>query len=342
MTDFKTIPAAVGWYLADLGEFKGRQELYTRQTPQQLKTLREHALVESSVSSNRIEGVEIDRSRIGTVLFGTPHLSDRDEEEVQGYRRALSWIHKRSDSISVSEVSITALHKLARGEIWDAGLYKEKDGDIVQRYPDGRERIRFRPVAAKDTPAKMSEFISLYHEAAGNRTVPLPILVAAANLDFLCIHPFRDGNGRVSRLFLLLQSYHCGFEVGRYISLERIIEENKERYYETLELSSHGWHNNTHDPWPYIQFLLFVIKEAYKEFEKRLSAIAVPRGTKTELVRHAINAAEDSFSVSEISMKCPTVSIDMIRSVMKRLRAENRIEAIGRGRNARWRRKDAW
>lgn len=176
----KEIPAATSWDLADLGKARGKQELFAKQTPQRLKALRQHALIESAISSNRIEGVTVDQDRVQAVLFGKRPLHDRDEEK--------------------------------------------------------------------------------------ERSVHPLIALAAFNLDFLCIHPFRDGNGRVSRLLLLLQLYHLGYEAGRYVSLERLIEQNKDRYYETLEQSSQGWHEGKHDPWPYINFVLFILKIAYKEF----------------------------------------------------------------------------
>ena len=165
----ETIPASTSWYLADLGEARGKQELFTRQAPQRLKILREHALIESTVSSNRIEGVTIEDARIRTIVLGKPHLRDRNEEEVRGYRNALKLIHEQGIKMPVSEETV---------------------------------------------------------------------------------FNFRDGNGRVSRLLLLLQLYHFGYEVGRYISIERIIEQSKDRYYETLEQSSQGWHEGRHDPWP--------------------------------------------------------------------------------------------
>jgi len=186
------IPTGTAWYLADLGRAMGKQELFTRQSPQRLKALREHALVESAVSSNRIEGVEVEPRRVATLVFGRPSLRDRNEEEVRGYRDALRFIHEQAKRVPVSEDTVCQLRGLARGEIADAGRYKW------------------------DT------------ELRDERIHPL-ILVAAFNLDFLCIHPFRDGNGRVSRLLLLLQCYHLGYEVGRYISLERLIEQNKDR-----------------------------------------------------------------------------------------------------------------
>ena len=226
----ETIPASTAWYIADIAEARGRQKLYTRQVPQRLKALREHALIESAVSSNRIEGIEIDQKRVGTIIFGKPLLRDRDEEEVRGYREALNLIHQDATDIPLSVETILKLHRITRGEIWDAGKYKEEDGDIIEKYRDGRERIRFKTVTAAETPQYMETLVSFWSRALKEKWVHPLIAVAAFNLDFLCIHPFRDGNGRVSRLLLLLQCYHLGYEVGRYISLERLIEQNKERY----------------------------------------------------------------------------------------------------------------
>src|SRR2546427_3673701 len=159
------------------------------------------------------------------------------------------------------------MHKLSRGEIWDAGKYKEKDVDIIQTFPDGRSRVRFKTLGAARTPGAMAELVELWDRGVREKGVPPVVLAAALNLDFLCIHPFRDGNGRVSRLLLLLSAYHCGIEAGRYVSLERLIEENKERYYEVLEQSSQGWHQAKHDPWPTINFLLFILTHACTQFE---------------------------------------------------------------------------
>jgi Fic family protein len=261
----ETIPAAVTWYLTDIAEAKGKQNQFINLAPKKLKTLREHALIESAVSSNRIEGVEIDRKRVGTVIFGDSVFNDRNEEEIQGYRDALQWIHSDNKKISFNETTIKKLHNMSRGEIWDSGKYKEKDSDIIERLPNGDTRIRFKTVKAKNTKQAMKELISLYNDQIKMKIVHPLLIMTACNLDFLCIHPFRDGNGRVSRLLLLLQLYHTGYEVGRYVGLERIIEEHKERYYETLEISSQHWHEGKHDPWPYIKFLLFILKRAYTE-----------------------------------------------------------------------------
>ena len=338
--EFESVPAATSWYLADLGEARGKQELFTRQSPQRLKVLREHALIESAVSSNRIEGVEVDQSRIATIVFGRPLLRDRDEEEVRGYRQALTWIHEQGEKIPISEETILQLHRMTRGEIWDAGKYKEKDGDIIEKFPDGRSRVRFKTVPAKDTPSCMKDLVEFYDDAIKDRKIPPLVLLAAFNLDFLCIHPFRDGNGRVSRLLMLLQCYHLGIEVGRYISLERLIEQHKERYYETLQQSSQGWHEGKHDPWPYINYLLSILKMAYKEFEDRMGRIKSPRGAKTGLIEKAVMDFSSEFSVSDLERACPGVSRDMVRRVLRDLQARGDVECLGRGPGALWRKRE--
>lgn len=338
----EAIPAATSWYLADLGESRGKQELFTHQAPQRLKVLREHALIESAVSSNRIEGVTVDQARIGTIVFGKALLRDRDEEEVRGYRDALKWIHERAAAISISEETILRLHRTARGQIADAGRYKEKDGDIIERFPDGRERVRFKTVPAARTPDAMRESLALWDDCLKDRWVHPLIALAAFNLDFLCVHPFRDGNGRVSRLLLLLGCYHLGYEVGRYVSLERVIEENKERYYETLQASSIAWHDGKHDPWPYVNFVLFILKAAYGEFEARLGQVATPKGAKTEAIVNAIGRAADPFRVAAIQAACPGVGVDMIRKVLKTLKDEGKVLCISRGQNAAWQKTSRW
>lgn len=335
----ETVPAITSWYLSDLGEARGRQELFTKQSPQKLKVLREHALIESAVSSNRIEGVNVDQSRVATIVFGKSHLRDRDEEEVRGYRNALRLIHEQATRLPESEESILKLHKLAKGDIWDSGKYKEKEGDIIEKYPDGTSRVRFRTVSPAETPVFMSELIGLWNQSLRERWVHPLIAMAAFNLDFLCIHPFRDGNGRVSRLLLLLQCCHLGYEAGRYISIERIIEQSKDRYYETLEQSSQGWHEGRHDPWPYINYVLYTLKTAYKEFEERVGQLQSPKGAKTEMITAAIEKTLGPFRIADIQRDCPGVSVDMIRRVLKELRNEGKVECLGRGQTAQWQKR---
>lgn len=331
------IPMSVTWYLYDLGEAKGKQELFTRQSLQRLKVLREHAIAESAISSNRIEGVEIQQARVGTVIFGRPALRDRNEEEVSGYRDALNLIHTEGAKLPLSEATILRLHKMSRGGIWDAGQYKNQSVDIIEKFADGRQRVRFRSVSPEKTPEFTREMLRIWDNEYRDRHISPLITLAAMNLDFLCVHPFRDGNGRVSRLLLLLSCYHLGLEVGRYISLDRLIEENKERYYETLQQSSMGWHEGKHDPWPYIGYILFILKQAYDEFERRAGNTAAPRGEKADFVQRAIREQAGAFRLADIERACPGVGRDWIRALLFALKKRGVVACTGKGKAARWR-----
>lgn len=323
--------------------FLGRQELFTRQSPQKLSKLREHALIESAVSSNRIEGVTVEPGRVNTLIFGTPALRDRDEQEVRGYRDALNLVHARGRDLPVTEETIRQLHRTARGDVWDAGQYKQKAEPIVEHLPDGGTRVRFMPVeAGAPTEAAMAELVERCHLSVRDRVVPPLVAVGAFALDFLCVHPFRDGNGRVSRLLMLLLCYHAGAEVGRYVSLERLIEHSKDRYYETLEQCSQGWHERKHNPWPFINYVLWVLKTAYAEFEERVGQVKAPRGEKTEVVLRAIHRMHGDFTVSRLQDAAPGVGLDLIRRLLKRLRDQQQVECLGRGRDASWRKTGAW
>jgi len=304
-----TVPAAAAWYLSDIGESRGRQELFSRQVPQQLRALREHAIVESAVSSNRIEGVEVDQSRVAAVVLGRGQVRDRNEEELRGYREALTLGHGQGAALPISEETIRRLHRLTRG------------------------------VPAADTPAAVRDLVEAWATCLRERWTHPLIALAAFNLDFLCIHPFRDGNGRVSRLLLLLQCYHLGYEVGRLISLERLIEQNKERYYETLGASSERWHEAAHDPWPYATFVLYVLKSAYRELEEQVGRQPGPRGSKTAMIEEAVQEFPGEFTVREVEHACPAGSREMIRRVLRRLAASDVLECKGRGPGARWKRK---
>lgn len=336
LNNLKSFPLITTWELGDLAEMKGRQELYTKQSPQKLKQLREFSIVESAVSSNRIEGISIDQKRIGTVVFGTTALHDRNEEEVRGYRKALDLIHTGIDSLLLSTDTILRLHALSCAGAWDAGMFKEKPVDIIQTYPDGSSRIRFQTVAPENVERFLNQTIHSYEESLQGGRIPPLVALAAFNLDFLCIHPFRDGNGRVSRLLLLLMLYKLGYEAGRYISIEKMIESTKTQYYDTLELSSTNWHSGKHDAWPYINYILFTLKNVYREFESRVNALKPPRGEKTLVVIRALNEFQGSFSLKELEQQCPGVSRDMIRFVMKRY--SRYLECRGHGAGSLWRR----
>ncbi|MGQ0651633.1 MAG: Fic family protein [Betaproteobacteria bacterium] len=337
--DGLTVPAATAWYLADLGEARGKQELFKRQVPQKLKVLLEHALIESAVSSNRIEGVNIDPKRAWTLVLGGARYRDRNEEEVRGYRDALKLVHETALDLPISEATVRKLHGIARGEVWDAGKYKERDADIIERSATGEERVRFSPVSAAATPKAVAGLVGAWQAALEEERVHPVIAAAGFNFDFLCIHPFRDGNGRVSRLLLVLMCRQLGYDVGRYISLERVIEENKDRYYETLERSSFGWHDARHDPWPYINYLLYVLKSAYQELEARVGEVESPRGAKTQVVLEAISKLGPAFALGELERACPGVSRDMVRRVLRIEQRAGKLTSEGRGPGARWRKR---
>lgn len=331
------IPMATVWSLSELAEYRGKQELYTHQSPRKLEKLRENAMVASAVSSNRIEGVEIADKRIGTVVFGHGALQDRNEEEIRGYQQALKWIHQEHAQIGLDVSVIYRLHRMCCPTVWDSGKFKEKDGEIVEKHPDGRTSIRFVPVSAAKTPEAVEKMCFLYGKLIKQREIPPLLLWAAVNLDFLCIHPFRDGNGRVSRLLLLLLLYQLGFAAGRYISLESVIEQSKERYYATLKQSSSGWHELENNAWPYISFLLYTLKTVYVEFEERVGVVSVDHGEKTMIIQRAVQSMNGLFHVRQLQAACPGVSLDMIRKVLKDLRKEGAVECTGRGKKAEWR-----
>jgi hypothetical protein len=331
------VPPAAVWSFGEVSEARGKQVLWQNQYPQRLKTLREHAIIESAVSSNRIEGVMVDAARVGSVVFGRQPLRDRNEAEVRGYRDALKEIHEHPSELAITEETIRHLHALSRAGEPDGGRYREHAMDIVEIEPDGRRRVRFTAVTADRVPDAMRLLVQDWQRSLEQRQVVPLFALAAFNLDFLCIHPFHDGNGRVARLLFLLQCHQLGYDVGRYISLERLIEDTKDRYYETLQQSSAGWHDRVNDPWPYVNYSLYVLVRAYRELEARVGATASPRGEKTSVILAAIERAHGDFTVRWLQRECPSVGLDLIRHVLKKLKREGRLQCIVRGRQAQWR-----
>ncbi len=276
------------------------------------------------------------------ILFGNASVADRDEEEVQGYKKALDQIFSGTPAAEIDEMIIRDLHALLRGKVWDSGMYKDKDSDIIETYPDGRSRLRFKTVSAAETPAAMGRLVAEYNRCLRESIVHPLIIIAAFNLDFLCIHPFRDGNGRASRILLVRMLLAQGYDVGRYVSIERLIEERKERYYETLEASSRGWHDGRNDPWLYINYLLSVVKAAYKEFSQKAATVRPGRGEKQTRILKAIEAIHQEFSLVELSERCPGVSPETVKKVIKDLKRQGHVELVRAGRNALWRKTGNW
>ena len=332
-----SVPLNVTWLLGTVMECKGRQDLFKRQKAEVLRTLRELALVESTESSNRIEGVTVERARLRPLVLGRARPRDRSEEEIVGYRNALNWIHTNHTKVQISPASFQKLHALAQAGGGDAGQWKRQDNEIIEIDARGTRRVRFRPVAAEDTPKAIEDLCAAYRDALDQNLLPPLLAVANQTLDFLCIHPFRDGNGRVSRLLTLLALYQHEYEVGRYVSLERLMEESKESYYEALARSSEGWHGGRHDLAPWWAYFLTVVRTAYREFEQRISQLSTRRGAKTEAVEAAIAELPEQFSISDVERLCPSVSRDMVRTVLNSLRRQKRLTVEKRGRYAVWR-----
>lgn len=264
-----SLPVSSVWLLTDIAEAKGRQELYTRQAPQILQGLRETALVQSVESSNRIEGVTVAPDRLVPLVLENARPRDRSEEEIRGYRRALDLIHTSAGELAITPELLQRLHELIQEGSGDAGQWKRVENEIIEHRKDAPPLVRFRPVLAADTPAAVEELCLSYRHTVGQGEAPSLVAVAALVFDFLCIHPFRDGNGRVSRLLTLLALYQHGYEVGRYISLERLIEESRADYYDVLRRSSERWHEGRHDLLPWLNYFLSTVKRSYRELEEQ-------------------------------------------------------------------------
>jgi Fic family protein len=333
------LPPGTVWLLSEIGEAKGRQDLFAKQTPQLLEALRETALIQSVESSNRIEGVVVRPDRLLPLVTADARPKDRSEEEIQGYRRALTLIHARAEKLEISSESFRRLHELCQRGAGDAGEWKRLDNDIVEFRPGQAPTVRFRTVPAKGVSSAVEELCRSYRHLLDIRVVHPLVITAGLILDLLCIHPFRDGNGRVSRLATLLALYHHGYGVGRFVSLERLVEETREDYYAVLKESSDRWHEGRHDLVPWLNYYLTVIRRAYRLFEERAGSLKAPRGAKTTLVAAAIDDFDREFSVADLERSCPGVSRDMVRRVVKDLARAGKIQCLGRGPGAKWRKK---
>jgi Fic family protein len=333
----QAIPIEMGGLIEVLGEFKGRQELFRHQTPQVLESLRQVAIIESTESSNRIEGVTVPPERFKELMLHPATPRDRSEAEILGYRRVLSEIHVAPERFQIDEETIRRFHR----EIYEqtdihGGRWKTRDNTIEERLPDGRWVTRFVPVSARETPFYVAELCHRFNRLWDQRRVSPLLLIPTFVLDFLCIHPFTDGNGRVSRLLTVLLLHQAGFNVGQFVSIERLIEGSKETYYEALQLSSRAWHESTHRLKPWWEYSLGVLIKAYREFEERVGIISRARGAKTAMIEQAIDRMPSTFGISDLERACPYTSRDMIRVVLNRRRDEGALVCKGTGRKAVW------
>ena len=323
--------------LRALGEYRGKQQLFVSQSPEVLSGLRQVAVVESTESSNRLEGVVVAAHRLKSLVLKNATPQSRSEQEVAGYRDALSLIHESGEQMPFSEGTVLQLHSmLYRYMPQPGGHWKATNNDIIERHPDGSSRIRFRPTAAHLTPMAMADMMARYRTALDQHLADPLVLVPLVVLDFLCIHPFSDGNGRMARLLTLQLLYHFDYAVGRFISLERIFEESKESYYETLEASSQGWHEGEHNIAPWLDYFWGSLLRAYKQFEERVGTIERGRGAKGDRVRAEILKRQLPFSITDIEEACPGISRDTVRMVLRAMKAEGLIAPMGKGRSAKW------
>jgi Fic family protein len=321
-----------------LGEYRGKEELYAQQMPQALETLRQAAVIQSTASSNRIEGVVAPAQRIRDLVAEKTTPRDRSEQEIAGYRDVLATIHANHEGIRLSPNVVLQLHRdLFQYTPSGGGTWKNAPNTIMEHHPDGTELVRFEPLAPHLVDEAMRQLHEGYEESRNREAIDPLLLIPAYVLDFLCIHPFRDGNGRMARLITLLLLYQSGYAVGRYISLEKLVEETKESYYDTLGKSSAGWHAGTHTLLPWTEYLLGVILAAYRRLEERVGSLTTARGAKSQMVLDTIAAFSGDFSTAEIQERCPNVSLDLIRRILQEQKKLGAVEPLGRGPQARWR-----
>jgi len=325
--------------IGTINEYKGKQDLYSQQSPQILEGLKKVAIIESTKASNEIEGIKIQHKRLEDIINnGKPiNQEDRSEGEIMGYKEVLELVHTSAEYIPIKPSHILQLHRdLYKFVASEGGRWKNADNVIQETLPDGTKNIRFEPTSAFATPAAMEELCNVINESIKANDIDPLILTSAFILDFLCIHPFNDGNGRLARILTLLLLYKFGYEVGRFISLEKIIEQTKEEYYNTLYQSSQNWHEAKHDLLPWTEYFLGVVLAAYREFEKRVGSVKDSRGRKSERIENAINYIIGEFNKEDIRKLCPDVGESTINRVLAKLKEEGKIDVTTKGRNASW------
>ncbi|NEG69938.1 Fic family protein [Bifidobacterium choloepi] len=312
---------------------QARTSLLSEREGAQLDRLVEVAKVQSTAASNSIEGIRTSDARMAALMAEktTPH--NRDEEEISGYRDVLNTIHEQHDYIPVTPNVILQLHRdlFRHTPLSFGGHFKDTDNVIMEVGPQGANRVRFRPPSALVTPDLVEEICRNYRQAIALESVDPLLAISMFVFDFTCIHPFNDGNGRMSRLLTLLLMYQSGFTVGKYVSLEHLIEQSKDTYYEALAASTAGW-PDANDYAPFVQYLLSVMLDAYKELEDRLG----PQ-TKAERIRRQLRQTVGTLSKRELREQLPDISETTIERELRRLLDEGEIEKVGKGRSTRYR-----
>lgn len=321
--------------VAKVHEYKGKQALYQEAVPELLKDLRQNAIIQSADYSNRIEGVIITADRVGPVLVEGAQPTSRDEQEVLGYKLVLDQIHQHHQDIQLTPNFILQLHRdLMKFSPEAGGEWKHSPNHIIAAYPDGKHEVRFETVPPYLVQKEMDELTTGFHAAWKDSMNDRLLLTAAYVLDFLCIHPFHDGNGRTARLLTLLLLYKADFQVGQFISLERIIENTKEDYYNALGAADQGWHEGKHNLNPWLRYLAQVLLAAYRELEEKTGQVALP--TRTELITDAIRQLPPTFKTADVIALCPDVPEQTVRNTLSDLGKEGYLTSTGKGRGAGW------
>ena len=312
----------------------GKQELYLKQRPEDLEKLVEIAKVQSTEASNAIEGIRTTNTRIRQLVAEKTTPKNRSEQEIAGYRDVLSIIHESFDAIPITQNYILQLHKILYSQTNNpiAGRTKNVQNYISATYPDGHTEILFTPLAPYETPEALDRICEEYNRVIGNMELEPLIAIPVFIHDFLCIHPFNDGNGRMSRLLTTLLLYRSGFYVGKYISLEAKIAKNKDLYYDALSASQVGWHEGEDDPVPFIKYLLGTILAAYRDFEDRF-ALVETKLPATETVRRATQNKIGRFTKQDIRELCPSLSLSSVEGALRKLVESGELRREGNGKN---------
>lgn len=323
-------------YVAQIHEFKGKQDLYLRQKPVELNRLVEIAKIQSTESSNQIEGIITTNSRLKQLVENKTTPRNRDEQEILGYRNALNIIHESYEAIPVRSSYILQLHgELLKHTAFSyGGKFKTTPNEIDMVLENGQKIVLFKPLEPYETPAAVECLCEEYNKAYGEGIVDPLILIPNFILDFLCIHPFNDGNGRMSRLLTLLLLYRAGYIVGQYISIEKAIADTKETYYEVLQQADREWHSGENDPKPFIKYMLGIILSCYREFESRVS-FAAKTGKKSsayDIVKSFTENTLGKFSKQDALLSCPSLGSSSVESALKKLVEEGAIIKTGAGR----------
>ena len=320
--------------LTQIHEYKGEQTLFIEAKADTLTQLVEIAKIQSTEASNKIEGIYTSDKRLKSLVSNKTTPRTRNEQEIAGYRDVLSTIHESHDFIPVKPSIILQLHrdlyKFSGKSI--GGSYKGSDNVIAEEDSEGNQFVRFQPVPAWETPAAIDAICDAFDEILAQTDADPLLVIPMFILDFLCIHPFNDGNGRMSRLLTLLLLYRAGYIVGKYISIEKLIEQTKDTYYEALQNSSAYWHEGENDYIPFVQYTLGVIVAAYREFSTRVKSLAANNMSKSERIRELIKDTLGKITKTEIMQKCPDISQVTVQRALNDLVTSGEVLKIGGGR----------